>query len=74
MQLGPGVRAYRFVGPRGRVTVAWTEAGERAVVLPVSGSRVTVVERDGSSHERMARAGGVRLGLTGSPVFIREGL
>jgi len=72
LDLGEGVRAYRFTGPGRRVVVAWAEKGETDVELPVRPGRATIVDRAGAARSATAEAGKLRLRLTGSPVFVRE--
>lgn len=72
LALGEGVRAYRFTAPGRSVVVAWAEKGERDVVLPVRGKRVTVVGRSGEERTADAPGGKLKLRLTGSPVYVRE--
>jgi len=72
VDLGQGVRAYRFEGKAHRVTVAWAERGEKEVVLPVEAEQVTVIDRRRETRTAAAPGGQLKLPLTGSPVFVRE--
>jgi len=72
VDLGEGVRAYRFVGAGRRVVVAWAVKGEADVELPVGPRQVSIVDRAGAAQSVTPKAGKLRIHLTGSPVFIRE--
>jgi hypothetical protein len=72
VSLGPGIRAYRFEGPKQRVTVAWAEKDKATVKLPVATIQVTVTDCRGNARKLAARDGSIVLRLTGSPVFVRE--
>lgn len=72
VDLGPGVRVYRFEGKDRRVTVAWAEKGEREVALPVEAEQVTVIHRRGETQKVSTPGGRLRFQLTESPVFVRE--
>jgi len=72
VNLGPGLRAYRFLGKDRRVTVAWAEKGEADALLPVETEQVAIVNRKGETEHAGVTGGRLELCLTTSPVFVRE--
>ena len=65
---GEGVLAFRFEG-KGSVIALWSPDGDRTVILPVTGKRVTLVNTIGESRE--IKAGKVKVELHGgAPVYL----
>ncbi|MBM3476355.1 MAG: hypothetical protein FJX75_24040 [Armatimonadetes bacterium] len=76
--LGEGIRAYRFekATPEGRqrVTVLWSEEGERTARLPLAGQLARAVGHLGEAASVEERRMEALLTLTPEPVFVVESL